>query len=218
MAAFRKKNEFNPVLTNYLERIESDFKDIPDDRIKILKTLGDFVIHSLRDSGAASLTFICTHNSRRSQFCEAWAFAAARHYGIEGIQSFSGGTESTAMNPRAVAALQRAGFLVDKDSGHEENPRYALHTGADLPASILFSKKYDDPSNPEEDFCAVMVCSDADEACPIVPGAAARISLPYDDPKDFDGTDLEIKKYDERCREIARDIFYALNYVTLCIS
>jgi hypothetical protein len=56
-----------------------------------------------------------------------------------------------------------------------------------------------------------MVCSDADEACPFIPGASQRISLPYNDPKSADGTGQERLKYDERCREIARDVFYIIS-------
>ncbi|MBW2160612.1 MAG: hypothetical protein JRH14_11750 [Deltaproteobacteria bacterium] len=37
-----------------------------------------------------------------------------------------------------------------------------------------FSKTYDDPGNPAEGFVAVMTCSEADEACPVVSGAALR--------------------------------------------
>ena len=57
-----------------------------------------------------------------------------------------------------------------------------------------------------------MVCSDADEACPFVPGAELRLSMPYDDPKAFDGTPMEEAKYDERSRQIAREMFFAFKY------
>jgi hypothetical protein len=78
----------------------------------------------------------------------------------------------------------------------------------------VFSKTYSDPANPAEKFCAIMVCTDADEACPFVPGADLRISMPYDDPKAFDGTPMEEAKYDERCRQIAREMFFVFKYVS----
>ncbi len=53
-----------------------------------------------------------------------------------------------------------------------------------------------------------MTCSQADKRCPIVAGAAARIALPFDDPKEFDGTPLERSKYDERCQQIARELLF----------
>ncbi len=66
--------------------------------------------------------------------------------------------------------------------------------------------------NPTEGFAAVMVCSDADKSCPVVPGAEARFAIPFDDPRHFDNTPSEEMAYDKTCRLIARDIFYAMSY------
>jgi hypothetical protein len=55
-----------------------------------------------------------------------------------------------------------------------------------------------------------MVCSEADQACPIVEGADLRIGLPFQDPKEFDNSPLKDSKYDERCRQIAREMFYVM--------
>jgi hypothetical protein len=77
----------------------------------------------------------------------------------------------------------------------------------------LFSKKYNDYNNPQSGFCAVMVCSEADKSCPTIGGAAERIGLPYDDPKYYDNTPSETLKYNERCREIAREMFFVMDYV-----
>jgi arsenate reductase (thioredoxin) len=74
-----------------------------------------------------------------------------------------------------------------------------------------YSKKFADPSNPSENFVAVMVCSDAEEACPFVPGATVRISITYDDPKSSDGTAREQETYDERSAQIAREMGYLLH-------
>ena len=76
-----------------------------------------------------------------------------------------------------------------------------------------FSKKYNDDFNPKEHFAAVMTCSEADEACPIVFGATVRISLPYEDPKVADNTPEEEARYDERCRQIATEMFYVLSLI-----
>jgi protein-tyrosine-phosphatase len=206
-----EQSHLNKGLEQYLEGIETEFEHISGERKEALHRIADYLEASAGKE--TSLVFICTHNSRRSQFGQIWAETAARYYGFENIRTYSGGTESTAFNPRAVAALERAGFSADKN-GPEENPVYRLSAGKDIPATDMFSKKYGHESNPAVDFCAIMVCSDADEACPFVPGAAERISLPYDDPKAFDGTDQESRKYDERCREMARDLFYVFHRVT----
>ena len=58
-----------------------------------------------------------------------------------------------------------------------------------------------------------MTCSSADKACPLVKGAIQRIAIPFVDPKAFDGTELEAKKYDERCRQICREMLYVFSKV-----
>ena len=43
------------------------------------------------------------------------------------------------------------------------------------------------------------------------PGAATRLSLPFDDPKVFDNTAQEPRKYDERCEQIARELLFVFS-------
>jgi hypothetical protein len=56
-----------------------------------------------------------------------------------------------------------------------------------------------------------MTCSQADENCPFIPGAALRLLLTYEDPKEADDTPEETARYDEWVRQIGREIFYAMN-------
>ena len=158
------------------------------------------------------MIFICTHNSRRSHIAQIWAQAAAAYYGIENFVSYSGGTEATAFNPRAVKAMREAGFNIEATSGGT-NPHYEVRFSNEAHALIAFSKKFDSEDNPQKDFAAVMTCSHADENCPVVSGMEKRISLPYDDPKDFDDTPQEGLKYAERVREIGTEILYAFSQV-----
>ena len=88
-----------------------------------------------------------------------------------------------------------------------------IRPGESFEPYIVFSKVFSDELNPKSNFCAVMVCSNADEGCPFVPGAEKRISLLYEDPKIYDGTELETVKYDERCYEIGRDIMFMMKLV-----
>ena len=76
----------------------------------------------------------------------------------------------------------------------------------------MFSKKYADKTNPQEKFAAILVCSSADKGCPVVFGADARFAIPFDDPKSFDDTPQESEKYLERCRQIAREMFFVMSY------
>jgi len=208
-----EKKALYPELSNYIASLDQDVERIDPERKELLRELADYV-GSERDSGqVAKLTFICTHNSRRSHMSQIWAATMANHFGIEGVETFSGGTEATAFNPRAVAAMERAGFEIDNPGS--ENPAYKVRFSDDLEPMICFSKKYDDPSNPQKEFAAIMTCSHADETCPFIPGAKFRIPIPYDDPKAADDTPEETTRYDERCRQIAAEMHYLFNRVAL---
>jgi arsenate reductase len=157
--------------------------------------------------GRLDILFVCTHNSRRSHMAQLLGAAAAARFGIP-AKTFSGGTEATAFNPRAVAALKRVGF--DITGSGTDNPRYEVRYGENLPTSTAFSKKLDAPENPKADFVAVMTCTQADKACPIVKGATKRVSVPYEDPKVADGTPDETARYDERAEQIGRDLAWVM--------
>ena len=166
------------------------------------------VIREQRLAGhEAQLVFVCTHNSRRSQMAQLLMAAAARRAGLSGVTTFSAGTERTAFNPRAVDALRRAGLAIEATAAGD-NPRYTVRLGDGGPALSAFSKRLDDPENPKAGFVAVMTCSQADAACPFVPGADRRIAIPYDDPKVADGTPEEAARYDERVAQIGRDMVW----------
>ncbi len=203
----------NPKLNEKLQAnctaLEAEFPLIPETRQQELAELGDYISRKLKAGEESRLTVICTHNSRRSHIGQLWLAAAAIYYQIKGVKTYSGGTEATAFNPRAVAAMQRAGFGISGDE-LEANPRYAASLGDGVKDIILFSKKYDDPVNPHQGFAAIMVCSDADEACPFIPGAEKRFAIRYEDPKASDGTPEEATTYDERCRQIGREMLYAV--------
>ena len=58
-----------------------------------------------------------------------------------------------------------------------------------------------------------MTCPEADKSCPVVSGAALRVAIHFEDPKVADGTPQEASKYDERCAQIAREMFYLFSQV-----
>lgn len=192
-------------------RAESDL--ITDGRKRELSKLADYVRDSLRDKNIAKLTFICTHNSRRSHLSQIWAKVTAEAIGISAVQTFSGGTESTAMNPRVVDSLRRSGFRIDAVNPELDNPRYQVRFSDELEPLECFSKVFDQSPNPKAGYCAVMTCSSADEACPIVPGCDLRLPIRYEDPKVADDTPEEAAVYDERSRQICREMLYAMMQV-----
>ena len=152
------------------------------------------------------LNFICTHNSRRSQFSQLWAKVMANFHGID-CNTYSGGVEVTACNERVINTLLAQGFSVTNEKTAEDNPHYSIdmegtHFG------VFFSKLYDDPSSPSKEFAAVMTCAHADENCPFIPGAEERIPVRYKDPKAFDGTPKEQEAYLNKSIEIATEMHY----------
>jgi arsenate reductase len=159
-----------------------------------------------------ALNFICTHNSRRSHLAQAWAAAWVNYYQIDKLYVYSGGTEATALHPNAVKVLQIDGFHIEA-LDTSSNPNYLLKTASSDRGLRMFSKKFDAAQNPKSDFVAVMVCSDADEACPYVPGCALRIVLPYEDPKTSDGTADEVATYLLRSRQIGVEMGFIMRKV-----
>jgi arsenate reductase (thioredoxin) len=202
----------NPALVTYINTVKPDFAKISQERRAALDKIAAFIQQKVDAGEPVQLTYICTHNSRRSHFGQIWAATAAAYYGVPNVKTYSGGTEASAFNPRAIAACTRAGFVVTKTS-EGINPVYAVGYATDREPIQAFSKKYDDPANPQTNFCAVMTCSQADAACPIVKGAAARVATPYEDPKAFDGKPEETAQYDERCRQIATETLYVFSKV-----
>ena len=205
------ETKLNERLAKFVVAREAEFDQISAERKLQLQPLTDYLTDCRKsDNKPIRLTFICTHNSRRSHMAQLWAAVAAVHYGFDQVETFSGGTESTAFNPRAIEAMKRAGFVIG-DVDASENPRYEVFYASQTPPQICFSKVYSESPNPTQDFCAVMTCTSADKGCPVVSGATARVAIPYEDPKVADNTADEQAKYDERAAQIAREILYAFS-------
>ena len=175
-----------------------------------LNEIIEYIKVKIENNQEINLNFICTHNSRRSQFSQVWAKVAAEKFGIK-INSYSGGVEVTAFNERAINSLDRFGFKLSSEG--YENKKYTIEYNTGSEAIVTFSKLYDDPSNPSENFAAIMTCSHADENCPVVVGSELRIALRYEDPKRFDDSPLEQTMYDYRSFEIASELFYVFSMI-----
>ncbi len=202
--------ELRSDLSPFVAALISEAELIPAARKELLLRFASYVASRSHEERIA-LNFICTHNSRRSHLAQIWAATAAYYYAIPNIQTFSGGTEATAFNPRAVAAMERAGFKIE--AGEGDNPIYSVSFAAETDPLQCFSKVYDHDTNPKSKFAAIMTCSDADENCPFIPGVDLRLALTYEDPKLADDTPEETARYDERVRQIGREIFYAFSLV-----
>ncbi len=185
---------------------------ISEERKELLKSFAQYISSKLIEEKPINLIFICTHNSRRSTMAQIWAQTAALYFGVKNVQCYSGGTEATAFNPNAVKAVRDAGFEVEK-MDESSNPKYLVSYSENAASLQCFSKIYTDSFNPRTNFAAIMTCSDADANCPMVLGAGARFPVKYDDPKEFDGTDMETKKYAERFEQIGIEMLYTFSKV-----
>ena len=201
----------------YTENLKERFAEISDDRKIILCELSDYVSSKLKKNEDVNLIFICTHNSRRSHMAQIWAQTSAEYYSIDKIKCYSGGTEATEFNANAIKAVSDAGFkVIRKDES--KNPLYLVYFSEDKYPVEAYSKVYYYEKNPQKDFAAIITCSDADQNCPVVLGSIARFSLRYDDPKEYDGTDLESEKYMERFAQIGTELLFAFREIKKLIS
>lgn len=202
---------FQPLKT-YLDTKLSLIDKISRERKAVLSSLADFILQSFETKQKANLVFICTHNSRRSQIAQAFAACIPHYFDFPGVKSFSGGTSITELHPNAEKALENCGFRLE-NQGPPRNPKYSIWWADGTPPLIAYSKKFQDAPNPASEFIAVLVCSQADESCPYVPGAEARISLPFEDPKSADDSENPLEKYLQTCDQIASELLYTFREV-----
>lgn len=201
-----------PTLRSYVNEVAKELDKVTPERKLVLDEIAASAARQLGSADEANLTFICTHNSRRSHMSQIWLQTAACYYGFDKVHAWSGGTEVTACNCRTVTALRRVGFDI-QDATKGDNPLYLVRYAEDRPPIRTYSKRYDADANPKRDFIALMTCSSADKSCPAVAGAIARYAIHYTDPRLCDDTPTETTAYNERCREIAREMFYIMSEV-----
>jgi arsenate reductase len=182
------------------------------DRIEQLEAIAK----SFAKEETLKVNFICTHNSRRSHYSEILFRTAALHYGLNHVQTFSGGTEGTALYPVVAESCMRFGFETLEEEAYGQRAWKIYHPALETKATtpLLFSKVYSHESNAQEDYHAILVCDSANEACPVVFGAKERHPLMFVDPKRSDGTEQQAKVYDETLELIASELGYIARRVS----
>lgn len=212
-----------PEPSAHLDYLATTFDQIPQSRREPIARLASWIAEHYEPGQNLGIICVCTGNSRRSIFGCTMGNLAADYVGMPEVRFHSGGTEASAFNPRTIRSLRAIGVAIEPtgaeaprgDTG-AANPIHRIRWGAgdlaDAPTAetLEFSKRFDDASNPRSGFAALMVCGEADEACPLVPGASVRISLPFLDPKIYDGSAYEVAKYAERRDDIGRTLLAAL--------
>jgi len=198
--------ELNSGIRDYLGSL--DIEEISQERASTILEISNYLSEP---NAVKKLSYICTHNSRRSQFVQFWSEFMCRSYGVS-IQNYSAGTSETAVYPSVIKTLEDIGFQV-KSNGNSDNPKYQLLYSPREKPIILFSKEIGSDSLPKESFAAIMTCDHADVNCPFVPGASKRFSLHYKDPKEFDGSDQEFKAYQNSSKLIATEILLLISKI-----
>ena len=115
-------------------------------------------------SSKQRVLFLCTHNSARSQMAEG----LLRYLAGDRFEAYSAGTEVTHVRPLAIRAMADLGVDI---SGQ---------------ASKTLDRYLD------ETFDAVVtVCDQANESCPVFPGARSRLHWSFPDPSRATGSEEE---------------------------
>ncbi len=189
-----------PALQRYLDELPNT---IDHDRTKLWMQVAGR-IRSRTDKQA--LSFICTHNARRSALSQSWAHALVFLYEHLDFPVYSGGAEATFIHPHSIQTLRELGFEVNEIQPGD-NPVYLVKAGEDDPGFRLFSKKFDDPSS-ELPYHAILVCSKSDVACPFIPQALSRNLIPFEDPGLHDEEPDWSNYYQQSSKEIATELKY----------
>ncbi len=204
------KNNLYPEIETTIKSL--NISSVSVERKVFLQSLVDYIQAKKDSNEKIKLSFICTHNSRRSHLSQVWAQAMSSYFNIKGVTCYSGGTEATAVYPMVIETLNNSGFHISS-SDKKENPVYDIKYAENETEVMVFSKTYDDAFNPTKSFAAIMTCSQADKRCPFIAGAQKRIPITYDDPKEFDNTPQQAAKYKERSLQIATELFYVFSMV-----
>ena len=108
--------------------------------------------------------FLCTHNSARSQMAEG----LLRYLAGDSFEVTSAGTEATRVRPQAIEVMGEIGI----DISRQESKTLERYLGEPF------------------DY-VITVCDDANEACPVFPGAESRLHWSFRDPSQATGTEEE---------------------------
>lgn len=194
-----------PDLKKFFENAKNEIT-ISEERFDLLMQIADTIVDEYEERERVNVNFICTHNSRRSQFSQVWAFFAIEYFELDNIFAYSGGTEVTAFHRNTVKSLQKVGFEFNVVDFSHQNPRYIISFNGTQKSVLGFSKTFDNSEN-KFPYLAITTCDSADENCPFIPDAIHRFHLPYIDPKKVDGTETQNETYLATSKQIAGELF-----------
>ena len=132
----------------------------------------------LKTMEKTKVLFLCTHNSARSQMAES----LLRHLAGDRFEVMSAGTEATHVRPLAVRAMDELGI----DISGQESKTLQRYLGETF------------------DY-VITVCDDANEVCPVFPGARRRLHWSFEDPAQATGSEEERRRVFQSVRDQIRE-------------
>lgn len=114
---------------------------------------------------AIKVLVVCGKNACRSQMAEG----LLRRRGGDRLQVWSAGIEAGGLDPRAVRVMAEIGIDISGHSSDQIDP------------VLLADMDY-----------VITVCSEADQACPLVPPGVKRLRWPVADPAAATGSEEEV--------------------------
>src|ERR671933_340567 len=121
--------------------------------------------------------FLCTHNSARSQMAEG----LLRSLGRGTFEVASAGTIATRVRPEAIVVMREIGIDIT--------------TQMSKTLDRFLPERFDE---------VITVCDNANESCPVFPGARNRRHWSIDDPSEVQGAEEERLAAFRRARDSLR--------------
>ncbi|WP_196893237.1 low molecular weight phosphatase family protein [Aureivirga marina] len=200
------------VNTENFFRISQNDIEITNDRKETLNDIAKAVLDEYLRNERVNLNFICSHNSRRSQFAQIWGNYAINFFSIPNMECFSGGTVVTALHRNTVKTLKEVGFRFDVKTFNHQNPEYLISYQDCKKPILAYSKLIEDQNN-KSPYIAITTCNSIEKNCPLFTDCLAYFQLPYTDPKNYDYTALKNEKYNELNMNIASEMAFLFGYI-----
>ncbi len=185
--------------------------EVSNKRTFVLNEIVNYIYKKTSENKIPKLNFICTHNSRRSQFCQFWATFFSNYYHIK-CEVYSGGTVETEVYKSVINNISDYGFNISLKKC--KNPVYSINF-KNQNLGNYFSKFYNNFENPKNEFAAIMTCTDVENNCPLVEGSEIKFSLPYKDPKKHDMSKNEKNEYKKTSEKIASEMNYLFKTIKI---
>lgn len=125
-----------------------------------------------------TILILCTGNSARSQMAEGLFRAAAG----DRYEVHSAGTRPSLVRPEAIMVMGELGIDL---TGHRSK---SVDEFGGMPLDLV-----------------ITVCDNANEICPVYPGATKRLHWPFEDPAGVDGTQEEREAAFRKVRDQIRE-------------